>query len=433
VVGAHETVRERPFFSLSPSLSRRARVKASPLVFCSLSLPLLRVRLCVSGLRANLLAFLGKYLTQSIFKISPRARYKQRERERERERKARTDRQAVASVKREREREKTSARSMRGTVFASPSRLTSTTTTHRPFEQRRQRRNVDRAQRQRRNVDRAQRRRFGESFRARAALDKDKLRAEVLVKETALKAEEARAKSLLQKVKRLKEEKEKKLVLEQREYEEEKELTENEQRRKVNKEKMKLVGGREPANRPPGPIWASAVVCAVAAVGFYYLTINTSDGIVEYVKDAFGNLGPTYAKSGLVSLTVGTGVVLSSVFAFSSIILVLIGAQETKRLISNEPVVYFRCCGCDERCCQNGPHNKGYSTRFIYRNDGRGYETRSAERMRAHLRVSKNCTPLEPLIVYPREAGWGWWGPNDLVRYQNDMLRMKEQKQGKFR
>ena len=69
---------------------------------------------------------------------------------------------------------------------------------------------------------------------------------------------------------------------------------------------MKLVGGRDPANRPPGPIWASAVVCAVAAVGFYYLTINTSDGIVEYVKDAFGNLGPTYAKSGLVSLTVGT-------------------------------------------------------------------------------------------------------------------------------
>ena len=272
---------------------------------------------------------------------------------------------------------------MRGTVFASPSRLastTTTTTTPRPFKQQRQ---------QQRNVDRAQRRRFGESFRARAALDKDKLKAEVLVKETALKAEEARAKSLLQKVKRLKEEKEKKLVLEQREYEEEKELTENEQRRKVNKEKMKLVGGREPANRPPGPIWVSAVVCAVAAVGFYYLTINTSDGIVEYVKDAFGNLGPTYAKSGLVSLTVGTGVVLSSVFAFSAIILVLIGAQETKRLISNEPVVYFRCCGCDERCCQNGPHNKGYSTRFIYRNDGRGYETRSAERMRAHLRVSK--------------------------------------------
>ena len=263
--------------------------------------------------------------------------------------------------------------------------------------------------------------------------NKSKLNGELLVKETALRAEEARAKSLLQKVKRLKETKDKKIEEEQREYEETKEMTENEQRRNVNKEKMKLVGGRDPANRPPGPIWASAVVCAVAAVGFYYLTINTSDGIVEYVKDAFGNLGPTYAKSGLVSLTVGTGVVLSSVFAFSAIILVLIGAQETKRLISNEPVVYFRCCGCDEKCCQNGPHNKGYSTRFIYRNDGRGYETRSAERMRAHLRVSKNCTPLEPLIVYPREAKWGWWGPNDLVRYQNEMLRMKEQKQGKFR
>jgi len=263
--------------------------------------------------------------------------------------------------------------------------------------------------------------------------NKSKLNGELLVKETALRAEEARAKSLLQKVKRLKETKDKKIEEEQREYEETKEMTENEQRQNVNKEKMKLVGGRDPANRPPGPIWASAVVCAVAAVGFYYLTINTSDGIVEYVKDAFGNLGPTYAKSGLVSLTVGTGVVLSSVFAFSAIILVLIGAQETKRLISNEPVVYFRCCGCDEKCCQNGPHNKGYSTRFIYRNDGRGYETRSAERMRAHLRVSKNCTPLEPLIVYPREAKWGWWGPNDLVRYQNEMLRMKEQKQGKFR
>ena len=421
MVGAHETVRERPFFSLPLSYRARGSRRGS---FFFLSLPLC-VCLCVSGLRARAEVFwrFSGNISREKLQSSPRALdIKQRERER----KARTDRQAVASVKREREREKTSSQRMRGgTVFASPSRLASTTTTTmtpRPFKQQRQR-----------NVDRAQRRRFGESFRARAALDKDKLKAEVLVKETALKAEEARAKSLLQKVKRLKEEKEKKLVLEQREYEEEKELTENEQRRKVNKEKMKLVGGREPANRPPGPIWASAVVCAVAAVGFYYLTINTSDGIVEYVKDAFGNLGPTYAKSGLVSLTVGTGVVLSSVFAFSAIILVLIGAQETKRLISNEPVVYFRCCGCDERCCQNGPHNKGYSTRFIYRNDGRGYETRSAERMRAHLRVSKNCTPLEPLIVYPREAGWGWWGPNDLVRYQNDMLRMKEQKQGKFR
>ena len=257
--------------------------------------------------------------------------------------------------------------------------------------------------------------------------------ADVLVKETALRVEEAKAKSLVQKVKRLKEKKEKKVVEERRASEKERELTENEQRRKANKEKMRMVGGREPANRPPGPIWVSAVACAFASVAFYYLTIQTSDGIVEYVKDAFGNLGPTYAKSGLVSLTVGTGVVLSSVFAFSAIILILIGAQETKRLISNEPVVYFRCCGCDDKCCQNGPHNKGYSTRFIYRNDGRGYETRSAERMRAHLLVSKNCTPLEPLIVYPKEAGWGWWGPNDLVRYQNDMLRMKEEKQGKFR
>ena len=201
--------------------------------------------------------------------------------------------------------------------------------------------------------------------------------------------EEAKAKSLVQKVKRLKEKKEKKVVEERRASEKERELTENEQRRKANKEKMRMVGGREPANRPPGPIWVSAVACAFASVAFYYLTIQTSDGIVEYVKDAFGNLGPTYAKSGLVSLTVGTGVVLSSVFAFSAIILILIGAQETKRFISNEPVVYFRCCGCDDKCCQNGPHNKGYSTRFIYRNDGRGYETRSAERMRAFTRLEK--------------------------------------------
>ena len=85
--------------------------------------------------------------------------------------------------------------------------------------------------------------------------------------------------------------------------------------------------GRLPANRPPGPIWASAVFCVFASVGFYYITINASDGIITYVNDAFGEMGPTYAKSCLVSLTVGTGVVLSSVFAFSSIILVLIGAQ----------------------------------------------------------------------------------------------------------
>ena len=104
--------------------------------------------------------------------------------------------------------------------------------------------------------------------------------ADVLVKETALRVEEAKVKSLVQKVKRLKEKKEKKVVEERRASEKERELTENEQRRKANKEKMRMVGGREPANRPPGPIWVSAVACAFASVAFYYLTIQTSDGIV---------------------------------------------------------------------------------------------------------------------------------------------------------
>ena len=256
--------------------------------------------------------------------------------------------------------------------------------------------------------------------------------ADVIVKEAAIRAEEAKNKALLQKVKRLKERNDMIYIDKEKERVDMNERERNEQKRIRNRERSQLVGGRLPANRPPGPIWASAVFCVFASVGFYYITINASDGIITYVKDAFGEMGPTYAKSGLVSLTVGTGVVLSSVFAFSSIILVLIGAQETKRLISNEPVVYFRCCGCDERCCENGPHNKGYSARFVYRNDGRSFETRSAERLRAHLRISKNCTPLEPIIVYPKEAKWNFWDDFGLVEFQNKILRLKEQKQGKF-
>ena len=147
--------------------------------------------------------------------------------------------------------------------------------------------------------------------------------ADVLVKETALRVEEAKAKSLVQKVKRLKEKKEKKVVEERRASEKERELTENEQRRKANKEKMRMVGGESRRTGHRGRFGCPPSRAPFASVAFYYLTIQTSDGIVEYVKDAFGNLGPTYAKSGLVSLTVGTGVVLSSVFAFSAIILIL--------------------------------------------------------------------------------------------------------------
>ena len=56
------------------------------------------------------------------------------------------------------------------------------------------------------------------SFENEGSNNKSKLNAEVLVKETALRAEEARAKSLLQKVKRLKETQDKKIEEEQREY-----------------------------------------------------------------------------------------------------------------------------------------------------------------------------------------------------------------------
>ena len=115
------------------------------------------------------------------------------------------------------------------------------------------------------------------------------------------------------------------------------------------------------------------------------------------------------AKSGLLTLTIGVGLTLTSTLAFSTAILFALAFQEGKGVMKNEPIVYYRCDGADPTCCVNGPHNKGYHERFVYMNHGRGFETRRAGCMQRHLRVSRGCSALKPLIVYPKDEGWGFW------------------------
>lgn len=60
-------------------------------------------------------------------------------------------------------------------------------------------------------------------------------------------------------------------------------------------------------------------------------------------------------------------------------------------------------------CCKNGPHNLGYARKFHYLNNGRGFETRLQDNMRRHLRKSRQCRELKPVVIYPKEEGWKLW------------------------
>lgn len=163
------------------------------------------------------------------------------------------------------------------------------------------------------------------------------------------------------------------------------------------------VGGRDPFHRKAGPIFIAGVACSAAAFAAFEATVNTGDFISAFQ----GASGP--AKSGVLSLTIGLGLVGTSSLAFSSMILFALAFQEAKGVILNDPVIYYRCDGKDKSCCVNGPHNLGYHSRFVYLNNGRGFETREADSMRRHLRISKDCRALKPLIVYPKEEKWGFW------------------------
>ena len=169
------------------------------------------------------------------------------------------------------------------------------------------------------------------------------------------------------------------------------------------------IGGRAPYHRKAGPIGAAAATTAVGAwiafesttaVGDYFVRLGTSGGVDGRT---------VMAMNGMTTLSVGVGVTLTSTFVFSAVILFLLALQEARYVVMNEPVIFYRCDGADPSCCVNGPHNKGYNERFVYMNHGRGFETRRVQCMQRHLKVSKKCSMLEPLIVYPKDEKWGFW------------------------
>ena len=47
-----------------------------------------------------------------------------------------------------------------------------------------------------------------------------------------------------------------------------------------------------------------------------------------------------------------------------------------------------------------------YGPEFIYLSNGRGYETRNLDAFERHLKFSKGCSALPPLIAFPKEEGW---------------------------
>lgn len=175
---------------------------------------------------------------------------------------------------------------------------------------------------------------------------------------------------------------------------------EEEARRERARARAESVGGRAPYHRKPGPILLAGAATSGAAIASLVGTVTAGD----FFSDGVG-----VAASGLTTLSVGVGLTLTSTLCFSAFILFALAFQETKNILFNEPVIYYRCDGNDPSCCANGPHNLGYHERFVYLNDGRGYETRRGADMQRHLRVSKGCSALNPLIVYPKEAKWTFW------------------------
>lgn len=230
--------------------------------------------------------------------------------------------------------------------------------------------------------------------------------AEALAREAALEAQRAKAAVTRRAIAN---------AVESRKRAEAEALAKTEEERKEQKRaeceaRAREIGGRAPFQRKAGPIFVSALATAAAAYGSYEFTVHAGDFISAVrvpVEGALVASGP--AKSGLLSLVVGVGLTLTSSLCFSTTILLALAFNETKAIVTNTPVIYYRCDGADPTCCVNGPHNLGYHERFVYMNHGRGFETRRAQCMQRHLRVSKGCHALKPLIVYPKEEKWGFW------------------------
>ena len=187
------------------------------------------------------------------------------------------------------------------------------------------------------------------------------------------------------------------------------------ERRALAARRAAEIGGRAPYHRKAGPIACAAAATSAAAYASLLATIGAGDFFSSHAFASATSVSGDFAgrvavaESGLTTLSVGVGLTLTSTLTFSALILFALAFQEAKNVIKNEPVIYYRCDGADPTCCVNGPHNKGYHERFVYMNHGRGFETRRVQCMRSHLRVSKGCSMLDPLIVYPKEEKWGFW------------------------
>ena len=181
-------------------------------------------------------------------------------------------------------------------------------------------------------------------------------------------------------------------------------LEEEMRRREEGARVAEEVGGRRPTQRKCLPIALAGVQCALMGAGALALTKKAAAAL-SYSNAA----DAATAKTPLANLAVSAGVGATCLLTISALILFLVAWREGVGVLRNTPVVFYRCDGSGRDCCRNGPHNLGYAKKFTYLNNGRGFETRQKDSMARHLRVSRACRPLSPLVIYPEEEGWKLW------------------------
>lgn len=163
------------------------------------------------------------------------------------------------------------------------------------------------------------------------------------------------------------------------------------------------IGGRRPTQRKCVPIAFAGVQCALLSVGALMLTRNAASAVSPTA--VVERPEPTF----LVNVAVGAGAGATCLLVISSLILFLVAFQEGLGVVTNAPVTFYRCDGSGRECCKNGPHNLGYAKKFVYLNNGAGFETRQKDAMARHLRVNPGCRALPPLVIYPKKEGWKLW------------------------
>ena len=177
-------------------------------------------------------------------------------------------------------------------------------------------------------------------------------------------------------------------------------------RRELGARVAEEVGGRRPTQRMALPIALAGVQCSLMGVGALLLTEKAIVELTERNLDAATHVAN---KTLIVNLLVSGGVGATALLTISSIILFMVAWKEGHGVVTNTPVTYYRCDGSGRECCRNGPHDLGYAKKFVYLKNGKGFETRQKDSMRRHLLVSKQCNPLKPVVLYPKQEGWKLW------------------------